>query len=62
MDVRLSNAYVRVRQVTYRLRHTFREFATVKLASLELDSDDVSEGLVEKFDGDTETCCGHFCE
>ena len=41
--------------------HTFCELATVKLAGLQLDGDDVPEGLVQKLDGDTETCCGHFC-
>ncbi len=43
------------------MRRTFCELAAVKLASLQFDGDDMSEGLMEKFDGDTEACCSHFC-
>ena len=43
------------------MRRTFCELATVELASLELNSNDMTEGLVEELDGDTETCRGHFC-
>ena len=42
-------------------KHTFRKFAAVELASLELDGDNMSKRLVEKLDGDAESCCCHFC-
>ena len=43
------------------MKHTFCKFAAVELASLELDGDYMSEGLMKKLDGDAESCCCHFC-
>ena len=44
-----------------KMKHTFCKFAAVELASLELDGDNMSKRLVEKLDGDAESCCCHFC-
>lgn len=39
---------------------TFGQFSAVELSRFELNGDDMSERLVQQFDGHAESCGGHF--